>query len=455
MSYVVNYYCQNCGSWSPKWLGRCPDCGQYNSFVEEKVKKGSGFQGKPDPNSYNWAFSSKPVPITEAAAAKIQRLSTLSSELDRVLGGGLLPGAVVLVGGEPGIGKSTLWLQTAGRLAKNAPVLVVSGEESLVQIKLRAERVKINSPNLYLLNEINVFNIEKAVQEIKPALLIIDSIQTVFHPELAAAPGGVGQIRESAGYLIRLAKASSLPLVLIGHITKEGAIAGPRVLEHMVDTVLYFEGEHTSSSYRLIRSVKNRFGPSFEIGLFEMHDDGLKEVTDTTKVFLTQERSRGAGSVVAVIMEGTRPLLLEIQALVSPTYLTNPRRLFSGIDAGRALITLAVLEKKLKLNLGQADVYLNVVGGVKVLEPAVDLPVALAVLSAYYDKPIAADWCFFGELGLSGEIRPINHAYVRLKEAAKIGFSRCLMPKQAVKEKISSLKVLQANSLQEAVNQVF
>ncbi|MDP1807952.1 MAG: DNA repair protein RadA [Actinomycetota bacterium] len=440
--------CQDCGSMSPKWLGRCPDCGQFNTFTEEKVRRA-------EETTARWIFSSDdPRPLSGIDAAGAPRRPTGIAEFDRVLGGGIVAGSLVLLGGEPGVGKSTLMMQAAGRLALDGlKVLMVSGEESIQQVKLRATRLNITSDNLLILAEIAVDQIQLAVEKTKPDLLIVDSIQTLYHPEISSAPGSVSQVRECAGHLMRLGKGSNIPVFLIGHVTKEGAIAGPRLLEHMVDTVLYFDGGQ-GNSYRLVRAVKNRFGASNELAVFAMGDSGLVEVDNPSALFLSERPEGAAGSIVAATIEGTRPLLVELQALVTPTYLSMPRRLTSGVDHNRAMLTLAVLERRAGARLDQTDVYINIAGGVKANEPALDLPLALAVVSAGSDKPIEPDLCAFGEIGLAGEIRFVSNVEDRIKEAAKLGFTKIIMPDQKPPKKPADVKLIVAKTLQAALEQI-
>ncbi len=440
--------CQECGSQAPRWLGRCPDCGQFNTFVEEKTRRA-------EETTARWIFSSDaPRPLSEIDAAGEPRRPTGIAELDRVLGGGIVPGSLVLLGGEPGVGKSTLMMQAAGRLAESGlKVLMVSGEESVRQVKLRAARLKVESDNLLVLAEIAVDQIQLAVDKAKPDILVVDSIQTLYHPEIGSAPGSVSQVRECAGHLMRLGKGANLPVFIIGHVTKDGQIAGPRLLEHMVDTVLYFDGGR-SNSYRIVRAVKNRFGAANELAVFAMGDAGLVEVDNPSALFLSERPLGAAGSVVAAIIEGTRPLLVELQALVTPSYLSMPRRLTSGIDHNRAMLTLAVLERRAGVRLDQADVYLNIAGGVKASEPALDLPLALAVVSAGNDKPIDSQLCAFGEVGLAGEVRFVANVEDRVREAAKLGFTTIIMPDQKPPKLPPDINVVAAKTLQAALEQI-
>jgi DNA repair protein RadA/Sms len=410
--------CQQCGASAPKWLGRCHDCGEYGTFVEE-IEASSA-------TSSHVAPPVEAVTLAEARAVDPARISTRIDELDRVIGGGLVEGSLSLLGGEPGIGKSTLLLQAAGEIAASGDrVMYVCGEESPAQVALRARRVGIDSESLLLLPEVDIAAIERAVRESPPAILVIDSIQTVFDPELAGAAGSVGQVRASTARLVRLAKDLDVTTVVVGHVTKEGSIAGPRVLEHMVDTVLYFEGD-SDHAYRVVRAVKNRFGPASEIGVFEMREDGLRGVGDPSALFLGDRGEQTTGSAVMAAMEGSRPVLLEIQALVSPSYIQVPRRLATGIDTSRLLQVLAVLERRAGHSFGGQDVYVSVAGGARVIEPALDLPLALALASALSDSAVPDDVVAFGEIGLTGRVRAVGHSEARLREASRQGFATAI-----------------------------
>lgn len=424
------FQCQACGYSAPKWLGKCPDCGEWNSFIEEKeTHKGlkTGMSNE------------RLQPLSEISRASENRRLTGINEFDRVLGGGLVNGAVILIGGDPGIGKSTLLLQVVANMAGNPPkvsddsdpkskaVLYVSGEESPEQIKLRAERLSINSSDIILFPETVIENIIVTSQKLKPSVVVIDSIQTVYTDELTSAPGSVSQIRESASKLMSYAKKTGTPLFLIGHVTKEGSIAGPRVLEHLVDAVLYFEGDR-GHSYRIIRTIKNRFGSTNEIGVFSMTDSGLSEIDNPSELFLSERPMGVSGSTVIASMEGTRPLLVEIQALVSPTTFGMPRRTSMGVDFNRVNLLIAVLEKKAGVQLGGMDVFVNIVGGLRINEPAADLGIIASLVSSFREIPIDSQTFFFGEAGLAGEIRAVNMAEQRLKEAAKIGFKKAIIP---------------------------
>jgi DNA repair protein RadA/Sms len=417
--------CQSCGHQTAKWLGKCPDCDAWNSYVEEAVvmpRKGRT-ASNPQP-------ATLPLPLTEVRRDADERLLTDIGELDRVLGGGLVQGSLVLIGGDPGIGKSTLILQAVAGLSR-APqeqvVLYVSGEESATQLRMRSDRLGIQSDRLYLLTETSMEMIQEQVSRLKPRVLVIDSIQTIFMADIASAPGSVSQVRECTAQLMTLAKSLNLPILIIGHVTKEGTIAGPRVLEHMVDTVLYFEGER-HHIYRILRAVKHRFGPTNEIGVFEMRQAGLAEVESPSELFLAERPLHASGSTVIASVEGTRPLLVELQALGSPSGFGTPRRVANGIDHQRMALLLAVLEKRLGLPLQTHDVYVNIVGGLRIDEPAIDLGVVAAVASSLQDIPIDPELVIFGEVGLTGEVRAVGHVAARLREAAKLGFRRCLLP---------------------------
>ena len=420
------FVCSQCGYESGRWLGKCPGCGAWNSLFEqaapevlpEKARKRAPGSG------------AKAVPLSEIDEAEQPRVVTGIGELDRVLGGGIVEGSAVLAAGDPGIGKSTLLLQACGALAeKGAKVLYVTGEESARQIALRAKRLGVNEKNLYVLAETAVDNIETRIRETDPDFTVVDSIQTVYRPEIASAPGSVSQVRESASSLIRLAKEGCGSLFLVGHVTKEGAVAGPRVLEHMVDAVLTFEGD-TRHEWRILRAAKNRFGSVNEIGVFEMRDSGMVEVQNPSEMLLSKRARDASGSAVACGMEGTRPLLVDVQALVARSFLAAPRRAADGLDSGRVALLLAVLEKRAGMRLFDKDVYLNVAGGLSLSEPAADLPLCAAVVSSLTDTPLPPDTVIFGEVGLSGEVRAVSHAARRVAEAARLGFTRCVLPRE-------------------------
>jgi DNA repair protein RadA/Sms len=414
------YQCQTCGYTSPKWLGKCPDCGTWNSLVEERKETSRV--------SLTTHFrKSEPQLLSSIKAGDEQRTSTGIKELDRVLGGGVVTGSVVLVGGDPGIGKSTLLLQALSGLSRYGQVLYVSGEESPQQIKIRAERLSINSDDIVLLSETSLRGILDTALKLTPKVMVIDSIQTAYTEEILSAPGSVSQVRECAAKLMIFAKKSDIPVFLVGHVTKEGAIAGPRVLEHIVDTVLYFEGDR-GHSYRILRTVKNRFGSTNEIGVFEMSDAGLREIENPSELFLLERPLNVSGSTVVAALEGTRPLMVEIQSLVSQTNFGMPRRTTIGVDFNRVNLLVAVLEKRAGLHLGGMDIFVNVVGGLRIIEPAVDLGIISTIASSLKDVPIDPKTFVFGEVGLSGEIRAIAQAEVRIKEASKIGFKKAVMP---------------------------
>lgn len=414
------FQCQNCGYASPKWIGKCPDCGAWNSFIEEVVEEEKK-------HTLNTMDKPQTLSLTSVELSVTDRISTGIGELDRVLGGGIVKGSLILIGGDPGIGKSTLLLQASSSIAKFGKVLYVSAEESLAQLKLRAERLKINLPDIFLLSETSVERIIECARQDDFAAIIIDSVQTVYTEDAVSAPGSVSQIRESATKFMHLAKTTAVPVFLIGHVTKEGAIAGPRVLEHLVDTVLYFEGDR-GYAYRILRSVKNRFGPANEIGVFEMTGMGLEEVTNPSLLFLS-EHANSSGSVVTATIEGTRAILTEIQALVTPSNFGMPRRNFIGVDYQRVNLLVAVLEKRSRLNLQGADVFINVVGGLKITEPAQDLAVVSAIVSSFRDTPLPEGVVVFGEIGLSGEVRAISQTEIRLREASRIGMKVAIIPK--------------------------
>jgi DNA repair protein RadA/Sms len=419
----IIFACQNCGFQSPKWLGKCPDCNQWNTLVEEKVE--------PAPHPRHDLLSGSkdsPLPISAIQTAEEGRALSGISEFDRVLGGGLVPGSVILIGGDPGIGKSTLLLQVFDSLSgKGLPCLYVSGEESPRQIKLRAERLGVEAPNLLLVSETSLERIIEVIKKIKPAVLVIDSVQTIYSAALPSAPGSIGQVRESTGAIIALTKKSGISTFLIGHVTKDGSIAGPRTLEHMVDTVLYFEGDR-GHDFRILRAVKNRFGSTNEIGVFEMKEGGLCEVSNPSELFLSERPLQAPGSAVICSMEGTRPILVELQALVSSSFLAVPRRTTIGVDHNRVALLVAVLEKKMGAKLFNQDIFVNVAGGVQVEEPAVDLGIIAAIASSYEEKPLDFKTVIFGEVGLAGEVRGIAQAEARVKEAGKLGFGRCILP---------------------------
>ena len=431
----TTFFCRSCGHQSPKWLGKCPACGEWNQFVEEEIRvSDTGIVPE-------LQFNSSPIPIDSIEADETERLKVGIDEVDRVLGGGIVAGSAILVGGDPGIGKSTLLLQVMHNLAeKGLKVLYITGEESAKQIGLRGKRIGASSKNLMVLVEIALENILRQIKEIKPRVVAVDSIQTVYSSTLSSAPGSVGQVREASGQLILLSKKTGIPVFLIGHVTKEGAIAGPKVLEHMVDTVLYFEGD-SGHSYRIIRGIKNRYGPTNEIGVFEMRDNGLCEVSNPSEFFLAERPEGAAGSAVVPSIEGTRPILVEIQSLVSPTNLSMPRRTAIGVDHNRVSLLVAVLDKICGLHLGNHDIFINVAGGVKVDEPAVDLGIVSSIASSFLDRPVDPGTVVFGEIGLTGEVRGISQKEVRIKEASRMGFNRCILPRTLSRNLSSETKM--------------
>ena len=449
----TQFVCQSCGYRSPKWLGKCPDCATWNSLVEEQVVE------MPEAKRQGWGLSADypPKPITEIEAEESGRLNTRIEEFDRVLGGGIVAGSIILIGGDPGIGKSTLLLQVSDRLSRGElKVLYVSGEESPRQTRIRGERLGIHAANLLVLSETSLDKILNELQKLKPSVLVIDSIQAVFTSELQSAPGSISQVRESSARLMQLAKGTGIPIFLIGHVTKEGSIAGPRVVEHMVDTVLYFEGG-ANHPYRILRAVKNRFGPTNEIGVFEMKESGLEEVLSPSEIFLSERPENVSGSVVVPSMEGTRPILVEIQALVTSSSLAIPRRTAIGVDYNRLALLVAVLEKKMGLKLYNQDIFLNVAGGIKVDEPAMDLGITISVASSFLDKPVHPKIVVFGEVGLTGEVRGISQAEVRVREAVRLGFEQCVLPKTN-RERIKkgdSIQLRGVESLREVVKLLF
>ncbi|MDN5300849.1 MAG: hypothetical protein PWQ60_363 [Thermoanaerobacteraceae bacterium] len=429
MKEKKRFVCQQCGSVALKWMGRCPECGSWNSIVEEIIH----------PVEKTASCSKKPQLMDEVIYSEEERTTTYIKELDRVLGGGIVPGSLVLLGGDPGIGKSTLMLQACGFLSRDKKVLYVSGEESAKQVKLRASRLGIAGRQLYILTENDINNIEAAVRELKPPVVVIDSIQTIYSPELESGPGSVSQIRESTVRLMRLSKEAGPAIFIVGHVTKEGNLAGPKLLEHMVDCVLYFEGERYHS-YRILRAVKNRFGSTNEIGIFEMRDRGLSEVESPSKYLLAGKPRETAGSAVACILEGTRPLLVEVQALVSDSGFNIPRRQTSGVDYNRAVLLIAVLEKKLGYAMGHEDVYINIAGGIKIEEPAADLAVEVAVASSFKNRPVRENVVIIGEVGLAGEVRSVSFMEKRVQEAAKLGFTEAIIPYENAAE-LEGLKI--------------
>ena len=445
------FFCQSCGYESAKWSGQCPACRQWNTFAEEpaapRVKNGAAVRKR------SGGLKNGPVSLKEVASGDGERLSTGMGELDQVLGGGLVPGSLVLVGGDPGIGKSTLLLQVCRNLSVTlSGVLYISGEESLQQIRLRASRIGEFQDTLKLMCETNLADIEEVMLREKPVVAVIDSIQTMYQEDISSAPGSVSQVREATGVLLRLAKEQGITILIVGHVTKEGTVAGPRVLEHMVYTVLYFEGDR-HASYRILRGVKNRFGSTNEIGVFEMQEDGLKEVANPSEYMLSGRPEGASGSVVACTMEGTRPMLLEVQALVCRTNFGLPRRTAAGIDCNRVNLLLAVLEKRLNLPFSSYDAYVNIAGGLRLSEPAMDLALVLALISSYRDVPVSGRTIVFGEVGLSGEVRAVSMAQQRVQEAKKLGFTRVLLPRSSMEQvkNISGIEILGVAAVKDAL----
>ncbi len=447
------YSCRECGYQTPKWMGKCPDCGRWDTLAEEIAVKSKRSYPFLEQNTEEI----RPVPIDAIDIGDEERVMTGINEFDRVLGGGLVAGSLVLIGGDPGIGKSTLMLQALnGLTGENRIVLYVSGEESNRQIRIRSKRLGISSSGLHVLSEIDLDSILSSVSKLKPLALAIDSIQTMYNSEVTSAPGSVGQVRESAMRLMLSAKKSGIPTFLIGHVTKEGAIAGPKLLEHMVDTVLYFEGER-NHVFRILRAVKNRFGSTNEIGVFEMKDTGLDEVPNPSAVFLSERPEEAPGSVVTACMEGTRPILVELQALASGAGFSNPRRTVLGLDHNRVALLVAVMEKKLGMHLAGHDIFMNVAGGVKVDEPAADLAIVAAIASSFLDKAIGKDNIMLGEIGLAGEVRAISHAELRVAEIRKLGFTQCIVPEGNLRhlKHIDDIRIQGVKTVSEAVDTMF
>lgn len=443
------FFCQNCGHEEAKWLGQCPACKEWNTFVEERIDSGIT---KGTTVAARAVHEAKVVPLTEVTADDDTRSETGIKELDRVLGGGIVPGSLVLVGGDPGIGKSTLLLQVCQRMAQMKKILYISGEESQAQIKLRANRMGNFTSGLLLLCETNLGIIRSVIEKERPELVVIDSIQTMYSEDVTSAPGSVSQVRESTNVFMQLAKGLCIPIFIVGHVTKEGTVAGPRVLEHMVDTVLYFEGDR-HASYRILRAVKNRFGSTNEIGVFEMRQSGLVEVENPSEYMLSGKPENASGSVVACSMEGTRPILLEIQALVCRTNFGMPRRTAAGTDYNRLNLLMAVLEKRLGMSLGNCDAYVNIAGGIKMNEPAIDLGIVMALVSSYRNRPIDEKTIVFGEVGLSGEVRAVNMPEQRVAEAKKLGFETCILPEVSLKmvKEIQGIRLVGVKTVNEAV----
>lgn len=446
------YVCSECGYESAGWMGKCPSCLKWNTFIEEVVEEGPQSTAK---------SGNQPLPpvvsLTDVEVQEVQRLVTGSQELDRVLGGGLVPASLILVGGDPGIGKSTLILQTCARIAHSKRVLYVSGEESVGQIRMRADRLGAVHPNVLMVSETSFERIEAIIDQVKPEFVVIDSIQTIFTEKLSSAPGSVSQVRDVTGQLLRISKKNGITVFVVGHVTKEGALAGPRVLEHMVDTVLYFEGER-HQDFRVLRAVKNRFGSTNEIGVFEMSNQGLMDVSNPSTMMLEGRSSDQAGSVVVGLMEGTRPMLAEVQALVCATSFGMPRRQATGMDYNRLSMLMAVLEKKVGMQLHAFDAYLNVTGGFKLDEPAADLGVVMAIASSFRNKPIDASTVIFGEVGLTGEVRSVSQMDKRINESLRLGFKRCIVPKLGKNvsgDLLNNMEIVTVGTVEQALEAAF
>ena len=442
------FFCQNCGHEESKWLGQCPMCKEWNTFAEEKVTVSKSSTVK------SAVREAKVVALSSVSTEQEDRMKTKIEELDRVLGGGIVSGSLVLVGGDPGIGKSTLLLQVCRQLAREQKkVLYISGEESVKQIKLRANRMGEFNDNLLLLCETNLETIRQVIERESPAVAVIDSIQTMYSEEVASAPGSVSQVREATNTLMQLAKGLNITIFIVGHVTKEGTVAGPRVLEHMVDTVLYFEGDR-HASYRILRGVKNRFGSTNEIGVFEMEETGLEEVANPSEYMLNGRPENASGSVVACSMEGTRPILMEIQALVCKSNFGMPRRTAAGTDYNRVNLLMAVLEKRIGLPLSNYDAYINIAGGIRMNEPAVDLGIVMAIVSSYKNRPISEGTIVFGEVGLSGEVRAVSMPEQRVAEARKLGFQTCIMPEvsKSMVKNVNGIEIIGVKSVNQAMN---
>ena len=451
----TRYVCQNCGYVSPRYLGRCPNCSEWNTLVEEVEQKSAAV--KATPRVTLTGTTNAPQKIDTIKISQTPRVDTKNGELNRVLGGGVVPGSMVLIGGDPGIGKSTLLLQVSGSLSdQGGKLLYVSGEESANQIKMRAQRLGVSGSEFYLYPETDMGSILQNIEDLKPDYVIIDSVQTMQMPEVTSAVGSVAQIREVTAALMQVAKTNGITIFIVGHVTKGGAIAGPKILEHMVDTVLYFEGD-MHRTYRILRAVKNRFGSTNEIGVFEMRDGGLVEVPNPSEIFLEERLSGATGSAVVVSMEGTRPILAEIQALVTPTAFGNAKRTTTGLDHNRVSLIMAVLEKRAGLLLQNQDAYLKAAGGVKLDEPAIDLAIAMSLVSSYRDQQTAPDVCFIGELGLTGEIRRVTRIDQRIAEAAKLGFKRVFIPQNNLNglELPTNIDVVGVKTISEALRHVF
>jgi len=449
------YVCQNCGYENPKWLGKCPECLQWNTFVEEIEEKMTPRQESLAKQASR--STSRPVSINSIAPKREERFSTSIPELDRVLGGGVIPGSLVLVGGDPGIGKSTLLLQVSNNVAETGKkVLYISGEESENQIKMRAKRLKISSDNLYIYTENNLAAIELQIAEVEPDMVIVDSIQTMISPEINSAPGTISQIKEGTSKFMKISKSKSISTFIVGHVTKEGALAGPKLLEHMVDTVLYFEGER-HNTYRLLRAVKNRFGSTNELGVFEMKSDGLVELENPSKVLIAEKPNDVSGSVIVSTVEGTRSMLLELQALVAPTNFGYPRRTTTGVDNNRVALILAVLEKVIGMQVQSQDVFVNIIGGLRINEPSMDLGIALAIASSFRNIPVDASVVVTGEIGLTGELRTVSFIEKRIMECEKLGFKKMVIPKGNYLEEFKKdyrIELVPVYNLRQAIREV-
>lgn len=449
------YVCQNCGYENPKWLGKCPECLQWNTFVEEIEEKMTPRQESLAKQASR--STSRPVSINSIAPKREERFSTSIPELDRVLGGGVIPGSLVLVGGDPGIGKSTLLLQVSNNVAETGKkVLYISGEESENQIKMRAKRLKISSDNLYIYTENNLAAIELQIAEVEPDMVIVDSIQTMISPEINSAPGTISQIKEGTSKFMKISKYKSISTFIVGHVTKEGALAGPKLLEHMVDTVLYFEGERYNT-YRLLRAVKNRFGSTNELGVFEMKSDGLVELENPSKVLIAEKPNDVSGSVIVSTVEGTRSMLLELQALVAPTNFGYPRRTTTGVDNNRVALILAVLEKVIGMQVQSQDVFVNIIGGLRINEPSMDLGIALAISSSFRNIPVDASVVVTGEIGLTGELRTVSFIEKRIMECEKLGFKKMVIPKGNYLEEFKKdyrIELVPVYNLRQAIREV-
>ena len=448
------FFCQSCGYESSKWMGQCPGCRQWNTFVEETVRPKAASQKGISSSQNPHSASSQPRTLSEITMNEEDRYDTHIGELNRVLGGGLVKGSLILVGGDPGIGKSTILLQVAGNISSDErEVLYISGEESLQQIKLRANRIGGFCDHLKFMCETNLATIEETIERAKPQVVVIDSIQTMYNESVSSAPGSVSQVREATSVLLRIAKSLGISIFIVGHVTQEGQVAGPRVLEHMVDTVLYFEGDR-HASYRILRAVKNRFGSTNEIGVFEMQEKGLVEVTNPSEFMLDGRPEGASGSIVTCSVEGTRPILIEVQALVTRTSFGFPRRQANGTDFNRVNLLMAVLEKRIGLQMGEYDAYVNLAGGMKVAEPSLDLGICLALISSFKNKPIGDDIIAFGEVGLSGEVRSVNMAEARVLEAKKLGFKACIVPRALegkLRSSLSGIEIIGVSSVADAM----